>query len=76
MAWGMKTRSGADWTIAVTGIAGPDGGSPEKPVGTVWIAWCNPSGIVTSRLFHFEGNREDIRRSTTEEALAGLLEML
>lgn len=75
MAWGMRIRSGADWTIAVTGIAGPDGGTEEKPVGTVWIAWCNPQGSITTRHFHFDGNRDEVRRRTAEEALSGLLEL-
>lgn len=73
MAWGMRLRSGADWTIAVTGVAGPDGGTVEKPVGTVWIAWCNPQGAITARQFHFVGNRDEVRRRTAEEALVGLL---
>lgn len=75
MAWGMRIRSGADWTVAVTGIAGPDGGTDEKPVGTVWIGWCNPHGAVTTRQYHFDGNRDEIRKRTVEEALAGLLEL-
>lgn len=75
MAWGMRIRSGADWTISVTGIAGPDGGTVDKPVGTVWIAWCNPQGLITARQFHFDGNRDDVRRRTAEEALSGLLEL-
>lgn len=75
MAWGMRIRSGADWTIAVTGIAGPDGGTEEKPVGTVWIAWCSPQGSITTRHFHFDGNRDEVRRRTAEEALSGLLEL-
>jgi len=73
MAWGARVRSGADWTLAVTGIAGPGGGTPDKPVGTVWIAWCGPGIPVSAEIFHFEGSREEIRIRTAEEALKGLL---
>jgi nicotinamide-nucleotide amidase len=76
MAWGMRIRSGADWTIAVTGVAGPGGGTQEKPVGTVWIAWCDPTGVVSARLFHIDGNRDDVRRKSVEEALTGLRQLI
>jgi PncC family amidohydrolase len=73
MAWGARVRSGADWSVAVTGVAGPDGGSAEKPVGTVWIAWCDPSSGVSARLFHFKGDREAVRTEAAVEALKGIL---
>ncbi|RKX74515.1 MAG: damage-inducible protein CinA, partial [Spirochaetes bacterium] len=76
MAWGMRIRSGADWTIAVTGVAGPGGGTQDKPVGTVWIAWCDPTGVVSARLFHIDGNRDDVRRKSVEEALTGLRQLI
>jgi nicotinamide-nucleotide amidase len=76
MAWGMRIRSGADWTIAVTGVAGPGGGTQDKPVGTVWIAWCDPRGAVSARLYHIDGNREEIRRKSVEEALTGLRQLI
>lgn len=76
MAWGMRVRSGADWTLAVTGIAGPGGGTPEKPVGTVLIAWCDPEGAVSVRSFHFSGNRDSVRRKTADEAMKGLLQLI
>jgi PncC family amidohydrolase len=76
MAWGMRNCSGADWTVAVTGIAGPDGGTAEKPVGTVWIAWCNPFGDVTATLFHFQGDRASVRRQTVQCALDGVRDLI
>ncbi|RKX70890.1 MAG: damage-inducible protein CinA [Spirochaetes bacterium] len=73
MAWGMRVRSAADWTVAVTGIAGPGGGTDDKPVGTVWIAWCSPSGNISAERFHFDGDRALIRKKTEDKALEGLL---
>ena len=58
----------ADVSIAVTGIAGPGGGSKEKPVGLVWIAIGNKDSTITEK-FLFSGNRLDVRRKTTQEAL-------
>lgn len=57
MALGGKDRLKSDFCLATSGIAGPDGGTPDKPVGTVWIALAHPNG-VESKLFHFPGNRE------------------
>jgi PncC family amidohydrolase len=68
MARGTNERCGTDYSIAVSGIAGPGGGTPQKPVGTVWIGLAN-GNKVDSRSFLFKGNREDIRNQTTEEAL-------
>ncbi len=72
MAAGAADWSQAQVTAAVTGIAGPDGGSPEKPVGTVWIGWRWADGKVLSRHFLFQGDRESIRRQTVLAALEGL----
>jgi nicotinamide-nucleotide amidase len=77
MARGALHRSGADLAVAVTGIAGPDGGVPGKPVGTVWMAWAERRGRrvrVSAELKHFNGGREAVRRKTVKAALAGLLE--
>ena len=76
MAWGMRSISGVDWTVAVTGIAGPGGGTPDKPVGTVWIGWCGPTGETASRLFRFDGDRKDVRARATAAALEGVLGMV
>ncbi len=72
MALGAVYRSASVVSVAVTGVAGPGGGSPEKPVGTVWLAWCI-AGDVHTELRHFSGGREKIRESTAITALEGLL---
>ncbi len=64
MAAGALARSGADVSIAVSGVAGPEGGTPEKPVGTVWIAAEDRGGRAEARLFSFSGSRDMIRRRT------------
>ena len=61
MALGGQSRTGSDLCIAVTGIAGPDGGTVEKPVGTVWIAVAGPGGGVDSRRCQIAGSREVVR---------------
>ena len=75
MAEGTLRLSGADFSVAVSGVAGPDGGTDEKPVGTVWFAWSmrGPGGIVTDTdLQRFEGNRESIRMQTVIHGLKGV----
>ena len=74
MVAGVRALSGADVTVAVSGVAGPDGGTAEKPVGTVWIAW-SVKGIVEAELFHFAGaDRVGVREQTVVAALSGLLQ--
>jgi nicotinamide-nucleotide amidase len=76
MAKGALLRTGAEVSIAVTGIAGPDGAVPGKPVGTVWFCWAQrrPGGVrVTAERKNFRGDREAVRRKTVERALRGLL---
>lgn len=75
MARGAAANSRAQLSVAVTGIAGPDGGTDEKPVGTVWIAW-HGQGHTKARCFHFNGDREQVRLDTQAAALQGLLEAL
>jgi len=73
MVSGALISSGASVAVAVTGIAGPTGGTPDKPVGTVWIGWKRRGGYPSAEVFHFGGDREAIRRQTVERALHGLL---
>lgn len=63
MAEGALKNSCADISLAITGIAGPEGGTADKPVGTVWFAWAGKFGVET-RLQHFQGDREMIRKSS------------
>lgn len=76
MVSGALVHSGASVAVAVTGIAGPGGGSPDKPVGTVWIAWKRRGGYARAQVFHFDGDREAVRRQTVGQALAGIAELL
>ncbi len=72
MVSGALVNSGASVAVAVTGIAGPGGGGPDKPVGTVWIGWKRRGGYARAEVFLFEGDREAVRRQTVETALKGL----
>jgi nicotinamide-nucleotide amidase len=71
MAAAAKDRASADVSVAVSGIAGPDGGSAEKPVGTVWFAWAFPEGRKREARW-FAGDREAVRRLAVAHALEGL----
>jgi nicotinamide-nucleotide amidase len=75
MAEGAVRHSQAQLAVAVTGVAGPSGGSPDKPVGTVWFGWCLPTG-THSELRRFEGDRAAVRAATVQHALARLLRLL
>ena len=75
MAEGARQKSGASWAPAVTGIAGPDGGSAEKPVGTVWLALCGPSG-TSAKLAHYRGDRGQVRLQSAYGALQLVREAL
>ena len=68
MCKGVKALSNADFGISVTGIAGPGGGTSEKPVGTVWIGICGEN-LHKAQKFLFEGDRQQVRESTSEIAL-------
>ncbi len=73
MARGVLALSGADIAVAISGVAGPGGGSPEKPVGTVWFAWAMATGEIKTELKWFDGDRVEIQRLATVWALNGAL---
>ena len=75
MALGAVAHSPAQVALAVTGIAGPGGGSPDKPVGTVWFAWALPNQVLTERR-QFDGNRAAVRLATVQHALSRLVDLL
>jgi nicotinamide-nucleotide amidase len=75
MAFGAVRHAQAQASVAVTGIAGPTGGSPEKPVGTVWFAF-QVDGRLSSEMRRFDGDRAAVRSATVEHALRRLLELM
>jgi nicotinamide-nucleotide amidase len=75
MARGALERFGAQVAVAVSGIAGPSGGSAAKPVGTVFIAWATPAGVTAARR-QFAGGREAVRRQTVALALERLIDLV
>jgi len=72
MARGVLETVGADVSVAVSGIAGPSGGTPDKPVGTVWIAWAWPDG-ARAKQYSFQGTRDQVKSQTVMAAINGLL---
>ena len=79
MVDGVLHLSGADIAVAVSGVAGPDGGTEEKPVGTVWFAWAVRDGadaLIDTSCEHFSGDRELVRELTVAHALQGVLERI
>ncbi len=74
MAAGALARSRANWAVAVTGIAGPGGATPGKPVGTVWLALAGPAQPPQAELLQLGGDRESIRMQTVAHALRRLIE--
>jgi nicotinamide-nucleotide amidase len=75
MAFGAVRRSQAQVSVAVTGIAGPDGGSPDKPVGTVWFGFM-ADGLLSSECRRFDGDRAAVRAATVRHALQRLVDLL
>lgn len=74
MVRGAQQHSGARFAVAVSGVAGPDGGSLDKPVGTVWLAWGDGEQLYSQRC-QFAGDRQAVRRQTVETALHGLIRL-
>lgn len=75
MAAGARAHAPVQVSVAVTGVAGPGGGSAAKPVGTVWFGWATPQGVETECV-RFDGDRAAVRQATVAHALAGLLQRL
>jgi nicotinamide-nucleotide amidase len=76
MARGAIEQSRAHVSVAVSGVAGPGGGTADKPVGTVWIAWGQKLGYAETSCFHFDGDRIEVRRQTVAAALEGIIARL
>ena len=76
MAAGALAHSHAHWSLAITGVAGPSGGSPAKPVGTVCFGWAGPDGLLLAETRHFAGDREAVRAQSVAHALSRLLKLL
>lgn len=73
MAEGAIKKSNANVAIAITGLAGPGGGSKEKPLGMVWVGWAGKNYDTETKCFHFDGDRDDIRQQAAEAAMNGLV---
>ncbi|MBT8146551.1 MAG: CinA family protein [Gammaproteobacteria bacterium] len=76
MALGAIANSAANVGVATSGIAGPDGGTEDKPVGTVWIGCAHEDGRCKARVYRFEGDRYSVRLQTVEQALKAILNLL
>jgi nicotinamide-nucleotide amidase len=76
MAAGVLHNSKAHWALAISGLAGPGGGSREKPVGTVWFAWAGSDGWMMSQRYRFDGDREAVRRQAVATTLSVLADHL
>jgi nicotinamide-nucleotide amidase len=76
MVAGALLHSAAQVALAVSGIAGPEGGTPDKPVGTVWFAWGSNAGEILAQRHQIEGNRVEVRAYSVHIALQGVLDML
>lgn len=76
MLKGVLLLSSAEIGVAVSGIAGPTGGSLDKPVGTVWFAWGLATGEVRTQVFQFSGDRQSVQQQSVAQGLRGLLELL
>lgn len=76
MAAGVLINSPAHWSVAVSGVAGPDGGSVKTPVGTVWLAWMHAGESAITKKLHLAGDRSQVRSQTIVHALKTLTELM
>ena len=76
MVLGLLDRCSANIGVSVSGVAGPAGGSSDKPVGTVWIAWANAGVFIEAVRYQFKGDREQVRMQAVDAALQGVLRIL
>ena len=76
MSDGLFSHTDADVAVSVSGIAGPDGGTEEKPVGLVWLSWGKRDKSVFANPFNFDGDREEVRKQSIKQALNCLLDLL
>lgn len=76
VAEGALKHSRAQFSLAVTGIAGPGGGSEDKPVGTVWISWAGKDKETVYKKFQFEGDRHEVRQQTIMMAITGMIDFI
>lgn len=76
MAIGAVANSNAQVSVSVSGVAGPGGGTSDKPVGFVWIAWTQEGSVPSAACFHFQGDREQVRYQAIEAGIAGILKLL
>ncbi len=76
MVSGALEHSAAQVALAVSGIAGPDGGTPDKPVGTVWFAWGIKNRLIHTQRHQFDGNRNEVRAQAVRIALKGVIDLL
>ena len=76
MAAGLLQQAPVEWALSVSGIAGPGGGTADKPVGTVWFGWAERGGPASTECHRFDGDREAVREAAARQALIGLLQRM
>lgn len=76
MVEGAFQHSAAQVALAVSGVAGPEGGTPDKPVGTVWLAWGVRHGAIRAQRYQLNGNRAEVRAQSVHIALQGVVDLL
>lgn len=76
MTEGVFSQTDADVAVSISGIAGPDGGSEDKPVGLVWLSWGKRGKAVFAKPFNFAGEREDVRKQSVKQAFLSLMDLL